>query len=119
MIMVRDVAAYGITDIDFYVDLSDIYSANSQQIEGLGSGSSDVYGEGYDVQTSARVNTLVMSLIFVFTMMDDIQTLLIQVRSSIQRYKVNGKCLMATYQMVRIGSNRLYQVKVLIKVPSL
>ena len=40
MIMVRDVAAYGITDIDFYVDLMDIYG--TQQIEGFGSGSSDV-----------------------------------------------------------------------------
>ena len=54
MIMVRDVAAYGITDVDFYVDLSDIYG--TQQIEGLGNGSSDVYGEGYDVQTSAKVS---------------------------------------------------------------
>ena len=34
MIMVRDVAAYGITDVDFYVDLSDIYG--TQQIQGLG-----------------------------------------------------------------------------------
>ena len=42
MIMVRDVAAYGITDIDFYVDLSDIYG--TQQTQGLGEGSSDTYG---------------------------------------------------------------------------
>ena len=54
MIMVRDVAAYGITDIDFYVDLSDIYS--TQQTQGLGAGSSDTYGMGYDVQTSAKVS---------------------------------------------------------------
>ena len=54
MIMVSDVAAYGITDVDFYVDLSDIYG--TQQIQGLGAGSSDTYGEGYDVQTSAKVS---------------------------------------------------------------
>ena len=54
MIMVRDVAAYGITDIDFYVDLSDIYG--TQQTQGLGEGSSDTYGMGYDVQTSAKVS---------------------------------------------------------------
>ena len=42
MIMVRDVAAYGITDVDFYVDLSDIYG--KEQIQGLGEGSIDTYG---------------------------------------------------------------------------
>ena len=54
MIMVRDVAAYGITDIDFYVDLSDIYG--NEQTQGLSEGSSDTYGMGYDVQTSAKVS---------------------------------------------------------------
>ena len=54
MIMVRDVAAYGITDVDFYIDLSDIYG--KEQIQGLGAVSIDTYGEGYDVQTSAKVS---------------------------------------------------------------
>ena len=40
-------------DVDFYKDMSDIYG--QYQIEGLGSLTSDSYGQGYDVQTSASV----------------------------------------------------------------
>ena len=39
--------------MDFYKDMSDIYG--QYQIEGLGSLTSDSYGQGYDVQTSASV----------------------------------------------------------------
>ena len=45
---------FSTADIDFYVDLSDVYG--QQQIDGLGEGTVDTYGEGYDVQTSAQVN---------------------------------------------------------------
>ena len=76
--MVRDVAFLMIiTDVDFYVDLSDMCMVNSRY-NGLGAGSSDTYGEGYDVQTSAKVMFLAMKLINVFIMMENIQTLLIQ-----------------------------------------
>ena len=43
-------------DVDFYKDMSDIYG--QYQIDGLGSLTSDSYGQGYDVQTSASVRTL-------------------------------------------------------------
>ncbi|MFL2821455.1 MAG: cadherin repeat domain-containing protein [Alphaproteobacteria bacterium] len=45
---------FSTADVDFYVDLSDVYG--QQQINGLGEGTVDTYGEGYDVQTSAQVN---------------------------------------------------------------
>ena len=45
------------SDVDFYVDMSEIYGSSSQPtINGLGSGAVDNFGEGYDVQTSAQVN---------------------------------------------------------------
>ena len=108
MIMVRDVAAYGITDIDFYVDLSDIYG--TQQTQGLGAGSSDTYGMGYDVQTSAKVSVFGDEMIFVFIMMGDTRTLLIQVILSTRHCRVSGRWLMDLHRMVLIGSSRLKQV---------
>ena len=66
MIMVRDGAMSGIlnddeiwenigtADVDLYVDLSEVYG--QRQIDGLGEGTVDTYGEGYDVQTSAQVD---------------------------------------------------------------
>jgi hypothetical protein len=41
-------------DVDFYVDLSDIYGG--QLIPNLGAGTVDNYGNGYDVMTSAQVD---------------------------------------------------------------
>ena len=43
-------------DVDFYADMSDIYRSDSQVITGLGAGTLDTYGNGYDVQTSAQVD---------------------------------------------------------------
>ena len=69
MIMVRDGDLMSISDdeqiwsqlstadVDFYVDMSHIYGPTSQQISGLGSGTIDNFGAGYDVQTSAKVNS--------------------------------------------------------------
>ena len=38
--------------------MSDIYREDAQLITGLGAGTLDTYGEGYDVQTSAQVASL-------------------------------------------------------------
>ena len=43
-------------DVDFYVDMSDIYSPDAQLISGLGAGTLDTFGKGYDVETSAQVD---------------------------------------------------------------
>jgi len=70
MIMVRDDNIVGMTssdydqiwstlydaDVDLYVDMSDIYGETAQQIDGLGAGTEDTFGNGYDVQTSAQVD---------------------------------------------------------------
>ena len=54
-------------DVDFYVDLTDIYGG--QLIPNLGAGTVDAYGKGYDVMTSAKWICLVMIVIYEFTMM--------------------------------------------------
>ena len=45
---------YATADVDFYVDLTDIYGG--QLIPNLGAGTVDAYGKGYDVMTSAQVD---------------------------------------------------------------
>jgi hypothetical protein len=52
-IMVRD--ASPADDVDFYQDMSDLNG--KQVISGLGDGATDAYGVGYDVVTSAQVDT--------------------------------------------------------------
>ncbi len=42
-------------DVDFYKDMSSLYG--KYQIDGLGTITSDTYGQGYDVQTSAKLET--------------------------------------------------------------
>ena len=53
-------------DVDFYVDMSDIYREDAQLISGLGAGTVDTYGEGYDVETSARVDEFIWVKIRVY-----------------------------------------------------
>ena len=45
---------YATADVDFYVDLTDIYGG--QLIPNLGAGTVDAYGKRYDVMTSAQVD---------------------------------------------------------------
>ena len=89
MIMVRDGDLMAISDdeqiwsqlstadVDFYVDMSHIYGSTSQQISGLGSGTIDNFGAGYDVQTSAKVNSFGNDTVLLFTMMEIMKILLI------------------------------------------
>ena len=56
-IMVRD--GVGAQDVDFYRDMSHLngkFVVTDAHGNGLGSGSSDYYGKGYDVMTSAQVD---------------------------------------------------------------
>jgi hypothetical protein len=46
-----------ITDTDFYQDMSGLYGTGTEFISGLGQGQVDTYGQGYDVVTSAQVNS--------------------------------------------------------------
>ena len=88
-IMVRDTKLENVTesdqiwdnmgnvDVDFYQDNSHLNG--SQIISGLGLGASDSYGAGYDVMTSAQIDSFGSDSNLEFSMKAIIQTLLILV----------------------------------------